>query len=89
MSPRRIRLSDPLYAWLLGNTVREAEPLHACAREPPRSITPAMQIAPEQGQLMALLVKLIGKDYLIGLTFVAPSRVWPRFSYDTSLTIRC
>jgi hypothetical protein len=34
-------------------------------------------------------IKLSNRIYLIGLTSVAPSRVWPKFSYDTSLTIRC
>jgi predicted O-methyltransferase YrrM len=60
MSPRSIGLSDPLYAWLLGNTVREAEPLRRLREETAALEDANMQIAPEQGQLMALLVKLIG-----------------------------
>ena len=60
MSPRSIGLSDPLYAWLLSNTVHEAEPLRRLREETAALEDAGMQIAPEQGQLMALLVKGIG-----------------------------
>lgn len=60
MSPRSIGLSDPLYAWLLSTTVREAEPLRRLREETATLQDANMQIAPEQGQLMALLAKLTG-----------------------------
>jgi len=60
MSNRSIALDDTLYHYLLDHTLREhpvlAELRHANLTHPRRS----MQIAPEQGQLMALLVKLTG-----------------------------
>jgi predicted O-methyltransferase YrrM len=60
MSPRSIGLSDELYAWLFDNTVREAEPLRRLREETAGMEHAGMQIAPEQGQLMALLARLIG-----------------------------
>ena len=60
MSTRTLNLDDTLYRYLLDVSLREhpvlAE-LRAANRGHPRA---SMQIAPEQGQLMALLVKLIG-----------------------------
>lgn len=60
MSPRSIGLSDPLYAWILTHTLREAEPLRRLREETAALADAGMQIAPEQGQLMALLVKMMG-----------------------------
>jgi caffeoyl-CoA O-methyltransferase len=60
MSTQTLNLDDTLYRYLLDVSLREhpvlAE-LRAANRSHPRA---SMQIAPEQGQLMALLVKLIG-----------------------------
>jgi predicted O-methyltransferase YrrM len=60
MSNRTLTLDDALYQYLLGASLREhpvlAE-LRTVTHDHPRS---SMQIAPEQGQFMALLVKLIG-----------------------------
>jgi predicted O-methyltransferase YrrM len=60
MSPRSIGLSDQLYAYLIANAVREAEPLRRLREETAKLEQAQMQVAPEQGQLLALLVKLIG-----------------------------
>lgn len=60
MSPRSIGLSEPLHAWLLSHAVHEAEPLRRLRKETAEMEDASMQIAPEQGQLMALLVKIIG-----------------------------
>lgn len=60
MSTRTLNLDDTLYHYLLDVSLREhpvAAELRAATRDHPRV---SMQIAPEQGQLMALLVKLIG-----------------------------
>ncbi len=60
MSRRTLDLDDTLYAYLLQHTLRE-HPAQTALREATRLHTHAgMQISPEQGQLMALLVKLIG-----------------------------
>ncbi len=60
MSRRTINLDDTLYDYLLAHTLRE-HPEQAALREATRTHPHAnMQIAPEQGQFMSLLVKLIG-----------------------------
>ncbi len=57
---KNLGLSPELYAYLQENSVREPDIL-AQLREETRGLTGAeMQIAPEQGQFMALLVKLLG-----------------------------
>lgn len=60
MSPRSIGLSEPLYAWLLQNALRESEPLQRLRAETAALEGSSMQISPEQGQFMALLTRLIG-----------------------------
>ncbi|MBS0432596.1 MAG: class I SAM-dependent methyltransferase [Proteobacteria bacterium] len=60
MSRRTIDLDDTVYDYLLAHSLRE-HPEQAALREATRTHPRArMQISPEQGQLMALLVKLIG-----------------------------
>ena len=60
MSTRTLVLDDSLHAYLLSNSLREApvlERLRAATAALPHS---NMQISPEQGQFMQLLVRLIG-----------------------------
>lgn len=60
MSRRTLDLDDTLYSYLLGNSLREHPAqtgLREATREHPHG---GMQIGPEQGQFMALLVRLIG-----------------------------
>jgi predicted O-methyltransferase YrrM len=60
MSNRSLNLDDTLYGYLLGHSLRE-HPAQTALREATRTHPRAgMQISPEQGQFMALLVKLIG-----------------------------
>jgi predicted O-methyltransferase YrrM len=60
MSTRTLNLDDTLYHYLLGVSLRE-HPVQAELRAAMRNHPHAnMQIAPEQGQFMALLIKLIG-----------------------------
>lgn len=60
MTRQTLPLDDLLYEYLLANSLRE-HPELAALREATRTHPRAsMQIAPEQGQLMALLVKLLG-----------------------------
>jgi predicted O-methyltransferase YrrM len=60
MSLRSLNLDDTLYQYLLDHSLRE-QPEQTALREATRTHPRAqMQISPEQGQFMALLVKLIG-----------------------------
>ncbi|HZX72414.1 MAG TPA: class I SAM-dependent methyltransferase [Rhodanobacter sp.] len=60
MSNRSLNLDDTVYGYLLAHSLRE-QPAQAALREVTRTHPRAqMQISPEQGQFMALLVKLIG-----------------------------
>ena len=60
MATKTIRLDDRLYNYLQSVSVREPEILRLLREETARHPMKAMQIAPEQGQFMALLVKLLG-----------------------------
>jgi predicted O-methyltransferase YrrM len=60
MSNQSIGLSDPLYQYLLANSVREPVILAQLRAETAEHPLMNMQISPEQGQLMGLLVQLIG-----------------------------
>ena len=60
MSDRTIGLDERLYRYLLEHSLRE-HPVQRELREATRKMPHGgMQIAPEQGQLMALLVRLLG-----------------------------
>ena len=60
MSNRTLNLDDKLYRYLLDHSVRE-HPAQIALREATRNQPhAAMQISPDQAQLMALLVRLIG-----------------------------
>ncbi|MET3134495.1 putative O-methyltransferase YrrM [Oxalobacteraceae bacterium GrIS 1.11] len=60
MANRTINLNDTLYQYVLDHSLREhpaQTALRAATREHPYG---GMQISPEQGQFMALLIKLLG-----------------------------
>jgi caffeoyl-CoA O-methyltransferase len=60
MSRRTIQVTDPLYDYMLSVTSREHPLLARLREETARMPGSGMQIAPEQGQLMAFLVTLTG-----------------------------
>ena len=60
MSNRSIVLTDPLYEYLLSVSLREAPLLQQLRQETAALPTHSMQISPEQGQFMALLLHLMG-----------------------------
>lgn len=60
MSTRTLGLSDRLYDYLLGVSLREPEELARLRAETSRLTMARMQISPEQGQFMRLLIKLLG-----------------------------
>jgi predicted O-methyltransferase YrrM len=65
VSNRTINLDDRLYDYLLGASLREAEVLRRLRAETQAMPNATMQISPEQGQFMALLVKLVGARKII------------------------
>lgn len=60
MSSRTFTLPDTLYEYLLSVSLRETDVLRRLRQETAALPRAHMQIAPEQGQLMALLVRLTG-----------------------------
>jgi caffeoyl-CoA O-methyltransferase len=60
MSNKTLPMDDRLYDYLLANSLREPEILAQLRQETANHPQSNMQIAPEQGQLMTLLVQLIG-----------------------------
>ncbi len=60
MSNRSIVLDDALYEYLLSVSLRESDVLRRLREETAALPQHNMQIAPEQGQFMALLAELIG-----------------------------
>ena len=60
MANRTHVLTDALYAYLLEVSLREPEVLQRLREETAAYPRSAMQIGPEQGQFMALLVRLMG-----------------------------
>ena len=60
MSSRTLNLDDTVYQYLLNQSLRE-HPAQVALREATRTHPHAvMQISPEQGQFMALLIRLLG-----------------------------
>ncbi len=60
MNLGRLGLSEELYGYILSASLREADVLRRLREETAEMPLAVMQIAPEQGQFMALIVELIG-----------------------------
>lgn len=60
MSNRTLQMNDQLYEYLLEVSLRESELLTELRQRTAGMAEHSMQIAPEQGQFMALLIRLIG-----------------------------
>ena len=65
MSNQTISLTDALHQYLLDASLREPDVLKALREETATLSTANMQIAPEQGQFMALLAHLCGARHII------------------------
>lgn len=65
MSRRSIEMTDALYAYLLENSLRETGVMRRLREETAGLPGAGMQIAPEQGQFMALLAELIGARHCL------------------------
>ena len=76
MSNRTLAIDDRLYAYLLQHSLREAPLLKRLRDETTRMPDGMMQIAPEQGQFMGLLVELVGAKCALEIgTFTGYSSV--------------
>lgn len=77
MSNQTLALDDRLYRYLVNHSVHESEVLVALRHETAQHPMAQMQIAPEQGQFMALLVQLLGvtKALEVGV-FTGYSALW-------------
>ena len=60
MTKQTLGLGTDLYNYLLGNSLREVEILRELRQETAKLPMSMMQISPEQGQFMALLIKILG-----------------------------
>ena len=60
MSVATLAMTEALYGYLLRNTLREPQLLQRLRAETAKLPSGGMQISPEQGQLMALLLGLLG-----------------------------
>ena len=60
MSNQTISITDSIYKYLCENSLREDENLFSLRAHTYRMEQRNMQISPEQGQFMQLLVKLMG-----------------------------
>jgi predicted O-methyltransferase YrrM len=77
MSRRTIAVDDALYDYFTAVSLREPELLRQLREETGRMPHAQLQLAPEQGQLLALLVKLIGARRTLELgVFTGYSSLW-------------
>lgn len=65
MSLRTLGLPEDVHAYLLSNTLRDHEALRELRDETARMPEARMQISPEQGQFMQLIVELIGARQIL------------------------
>jgi len=77
MSRRTLPLNDTLYDYLLSVSLPEPEVLRQLRAETARHPRAEMQIAPEQGQFMALLARLMGARRALEIgVFTGYSALW-------------
>ena len=88
MTPRTLALTDPLHEYLRQVGLREPELLQKLRQETLRLPRASMLLAPEQGQFMALVARLIGVErYLEVGTFTGYSALAMALALGLSSTI--
>ncbi|ASC71865.1 O-methyltransferase [Halomicronema hongdechloris C2206] len=65
MTRKTLNLDESLYTYLLDHSLREPESLARLRQETANQPMAQMQISPEQGQFMALLVRLMGAKWTL------------------------
>ncbi|MBE7385574.1 MAG: class I SAM-dependent methyltransferase [Leptolyngbya sp. SIO1E4] len=91
MSTKTGKLHSHLYEYLLSVSLREPEILTQLRQETAQHPHGNMQIAPDQGQFMALLVKLMGAKKILEIgTFTGYSALWMALALpDDGTLIAC
>ncbi len=88
MSPRSIGLDDAVRAYLTKVSVRETDVLRRLRQETAAMPTAGMQVAPEQGQFLALLVELVGARRTLEIgVFTGYSSLWVALALPPEGTI--
>ena len=91
MSSKYTRLDQPLYDYILASSLRESSALAQLRAETATLPMAVMQIAPEQGQFMAMLITLMGANRAIevgvytGYSALAVAEALP----DDGLLVAC
>jgi O-methyltransferase len=90
VSNRTLSIDDRTYAYLLSMSVRESPLLERLREETARDPFANMQIAPEQGQFIALLVELLGARNALEIgTFTGYSALWIAMSMPDDGRLIC
>jgi len=90
MANRSIQITDTLYDYMIANSVREPQILAELRAETSKLPLAMMQIGPEQGQFMALLVRLIGARNIVEVgTFTGYSSLAMALALGKDARITC
>ncbi|MEW6529544.1 MAG: class I SAM-dependent methyltransferase [Thermodesulfobacteriota bacterium] len=85
MSNRTISVTDDIYHYILSTSLREPDVLRRLREETKRDPYHQMQISPEQGQFMALLIRLIGAERAIEIgVYTGYSGLWTALALPPS-----
>lgn len=93
MEKGRLNLIENIYEYVLDNSLRESDVLSRLRQETEKDSSAIMQIPAEQGQFMALLVKLIGAKRTIeigvytGYSTLCVSQAMPSDSYTVACDV--
>lgn len=90
MTAKTLQLSDALHAYLIQNSLRETKTQKSLRLRTQRMPNANMQIAPEQGQLLQLLVHLLGARRIVEIgTFTGYSALAMALALPSSGRIVC